>query len=122
MKKKKNQKLAEPQTNKGGRQTLLEFLASLHAEAYKHFGLKLEVDPELRVSPLPDWGKKDVKQLGKTIFKPVIKLRPSKKSTCQDYGKLIGILNRGITFFREDAPKIIKAEGLDQIRSEERRV
>jgi hypothetical protein len=59
-----------------------------------------------------------VKQLGKTIFKPILKLRPSKKSTCQDFGKLIGILNRGITFFREDAPRMIEEDGLDKISDE----
>jgi hypothetical protein len=96
----------------------LEFIASYEAEANKQFGTKLELDPELPVSPLPDWAKETMTQFGKTIFKPILKLRPSKKTTCQDYGKLIGILNRGITFYHEDVPKIIEAEGLDKMSDE----
>jgi hypothetical protein len=113
MKKKKNQKSLKPQSNESGRPTLLEFLAGFYSEAKKQFGIKLEIDPALPVSPLPEWAKKTVKQLGKTVFKPVLKLRSSKKSTCQDYGKLIGVLDRGITFYRKDAWKIIEDEGLD---------
>ena len=114
----KNQKSLEPQTNRRGRPTLLEFLASLHSEANIQFGTKLFIDPDLNITPLPNWCKKDMTWLGKTILKPILKLRPSKKTTCQDYGKMIGILNRGITFWLEDVPKIIEAEGLDKISEE----
>jgi hypothetical protein len=118
MKKKKNQKKAKP-SDKHGRPSLLEFIGGYFAEAKRQFGIKIDLDPEMPIFPLPEWAKQTVKQLGKTVFKPVLKLRPSKKSTCQDYGKLIGIIDRGITFYRQDAPKIIEAEGLDEISNEE---
>ena len=102
-----------------GRPTLLEFLASYNYEAHKQFGTKVEFDNGLHVSPMPDWAKKIITQFGKTVLRPVLKLRPSKKTTCQDYGKLVGILNRGITFYCQDARKMIEAEGLDKISGEE---
>ena len=55
MKKKTNQKSAEPQTDKSGRPTLLEFTASFHSEANKQFGTKFLIDPDLLIPPLPDW-------------------------------------------------------------------
>lgn len=119
MKKKSKQKIAKPRAEKRDQPTLLEFLASFNYEAYKLFGQDVKIDPELPVSPLPHWAKNIVTQFGKTIVKPVLKLRPSKKSTCEDYGKLIGILNRGITFYRIDVQKTIEAEGLDKISNED---
>lgn len=101
------------------RPTLLELMASYHAEAKRQLGIKVEIGPELHAYPLPNWGKRIMTQLGKTIFKPLLKLRPSKKTTCQDFGKIIGILNRCITFYREDVAKIIEAEGLDEISNED---
>ena len=118
MKKKKNQKPLEPQASSSGRPTLLEFLASIHSEANRQFGTTFLIDPELAVPPLPNWGRRTVAQLGKTILRPILKLRPTKKVTCQDFGKLIGILNRGITFYLEDAPRMIEEEGLDEISEE----
>jgi hypothetical protein len=118
MKKKTNQKSLEPQISKSGRPTLLEFLASIHSEANKQFGTKFEIDPDLVIPPLPGWAKKTMTQLRKTIGKPILKLRPTKKTTCQDFGKLIGILNRGITFFGEDAPRMIAEDGLDKMSKE----
>ena len=119
MKKKNKQKKSITLSDKRGRPTLLEFLAGYYFEANKQFGTKVEIDPEIPIFPLPDWAKKIMTQLGKTIIKPVLKLRPSKKSTCQDYGKLTGMLNRGITFYREDAWKMIEAEGLNEISNED---
>jgi hypothetical protein len=119
MKKKNKKTKAKPPSNKRGRLTLLEFLASYNAEAKRQFGLKVEIEPELHFFPLPVWAKKTMTQLGKTIMKPILKLRPSKKTTCQDFGKIIGILNRCITFFRKDAWKIIEDEGLDEISNED---
>jgi hypothetical protein len=119
MKKKNKQKKLIPLSGKRGRPTLLEFLAGYYSEANKQFGTKVEIDLELPISPLPDWAKKIMTQFGKTIIKPILKLRPSKKTTCQDYGKMIGIVSRGITFYRKDAWKIIEDEGLDEISKED---
>jgi hypothetical protein len=119
MKKKKKQKKSIPPADKRSRPTLLEFIGGYFAEAKRQFGINIDLDPEMPVLQLPEWAKKTVKQLGKTVLKPVLKLRPSKKSTCQDYGKLIGILNRGITFYRKDAWKIIEDEGLNEISDQE---
>jgi hypothetical protein len=117
-KKNKTEKSVTP-SGYHGRPTLLELMASYDAEAKRQLGINVEIDPELPVVPLPNWGKRIMKQFGKTIFKPILKLRPSKKTTCQDYGKLVGILNRCITFFREDAGKIFEAEGLGEISNED---
>jgi len=115
MKKKNEQKVTGSRSKKCERPTLLEFLAGFHLEAHKLMGDDVKIDPKLPIAPLPHWGKNIVKQFGKTIMKPVIKLRPSKKSTCQDYGKIIGILNRGITFYRTDAWKILEDERFTEL-------
>lgn len=119
MNKKKKRKKTAPASQKHGRPTLLEFYGSYQAEAKQQFGTNVEIDPELKISPLPDWAKKTVTQLGKTIMKPVFKLRPTGKSTCQDFGKIIGILNRQITFYREDMWTIMEREGWDKISDED---
>lgn len=49
----------------------------------------------------------------------MLKLRPSPKTTCEDYGKIIGIIKRGITFYRTDVWKILEEENLDKISPED---
>jgi hypothetical protein len=119
MKKNKKTNKSQPASGKRGHPTLLEFMASFHVEANKLFGIKTKIDPELTVHPLPNWGKAIMTQFGKTIMKPILKLRPTKKTTCEDYGKIIGVINRGITFFRQDTKKLFEAEGLDKISEEQ---
>jgi len=119
MKKINRRKSKKARAEKRERPTLLEFLASFSCEAYKQLGEDVKIDPELPVSPLPHWAKNIMTKFGKTIMKPVLKLRPSKKTTCQDYGKIIGVLNRGIIFYRNGSRKIIEADGLDEISNED---
>ncbi len=101
------------------RPTLLEFLASFTCEAYRELGQDVKIDSDLTVRPLPHWGKNIMGQFGKTILKPIVKLRPSAKTTCQDYGKLVGIINRGITFYRTDSWQMLEQDGLDDITAED---
>jgi len=98
---------------------LLEFLAGYYSEANKQFWNEVEIDLELPISPAAGLGLKNHDAVCKTIIKPILKLRHQKKTTCQDYGKMIGIVSRGITFYRQGCLKIIEDEGLDEISKED---
>jgi hypothetical protein len=119
MKKKSKQKKFMPPSEKRGRPTLLDFIGSFYAEANQQFGTKVEIGPELHVFTLPDWARKTVTQFGKTVMKPILKLRPSGKTNCQDYGKMVGILNRLIDYHRKDLRDMIERDGLDKITEED---
>ena len=58
-------------------------------------------------------------QLRKTVMRPVLKLKPRGNVNCKDYGKIIGVLGRQITFLEVDIWEIMKAHGLDKITDEE---
>ena len=105
---------------KRDRPTLLEFLAGVHQEANKQFEVPLEITDTVRPTPLPEWGKQIVSKFGKTILKPLHKLRPSpNKVNIQNFGKSVGVISFGITFFRIEVHKIEEAEGLDKISPEQ---
>jgi hypothetical protein len=113
--KKKHKSKPQACDKKRDRPTLLEFLAGVGYEANKQFGVPLEFNASVRPAPIPGWGKRTISRLGKTILRPILKLRPSQKTTFQDFGKIIGVIQRGITFFRKDINEIIqeKFDGLD---------
>jgi hypothetical protein len=110
----------ETSNKKGERPTLLELLAGFYQEAHEQFGVPLEISTAVRPAPVPGWGKKTVGQLGKTVLKPILKLRPSTgQVNFQNFGKTVGVISRGVTFFRNDVPQIKKTDGLDKIRPEQ---
>lgn len=102
-----------------GRPTLLEFMASYHAAAGKLTGLEEEATGQVEAKPLPQWGVKTLDQLRKTVMRPVLKLKPHGKTNCKDYGKIIGVVERQITFLEVDIWEIMLGEGWDKIPKEE---
>ena len=108
-----------PRIEVRGRPTALEFMSSFHAEAAKVTGADLAINPELSLTPLPKWGVKTLERLRKTVMRPVLKLKPTLNSNCQDYGKILGILERQIAFLQVDIWEILQAEGLDKITDDE---
>ena len=113
MKKKQKLKKAIPAADKHGRPTLLEFIGSYQVEASKQFGTKLEIDPELHVFSLPDWAKKTTAQVGKTIITLILKLRPHKNSTCQDYLRQAESFAQGVAEIRALTGWLLE-QGLEQ--------
>ncbi len=81
--------------------------------------MPLEQSPASDQPRMSEWSLKILDQLRKTIFKPVLKLRPAREVHWQSYGKMIGILERGQTFLTVDLPRIIEQEGLDKITDEQ---
>lgn len=64
----------------------------------------------------PKWSLNIIDRLRKTIMKPVLKLKPTgNQITWRNFGRIIGVLERGKTFFNYDAYQIIRKEGLDKI-------
>lgn len=119
MKKKKKQDMAKPHLGQCGRPTLLEYMTGFGIEAAKVYGLNVTPPPSVRAYPVPKWGKKILEQFKKTIMRPVLKLRPGAETDCQQYGKIIGILNRQIKFFQSGVWEIAEREGWDKITEED---
>ena len=65
----------------------------------------------------PDWAMNCFEGFGKTIFSPVLKLKPPSGNVInpRSYGRLIGIVDRMKAFITNDVPQLIKSEGAEQI-------
>jgi hypothetical protein len=83
--------------------------------------LQCDLRAELDLSPLthwqqtrktPHWSKNICQNLGKTILKPIKKLRPVVAGTVnwRHYGRLIGIGARCVTFFKHDVPRMMEKD------------
>ena len=59
---------------------------------------------------LPPWCLNIIRQFGKTILKPIIKLRPNGEVNWRNYGKLVGIVERYKAFVIHDVPRILEEE------------
>lgn len=100
---------------------------------------ELELSPlELQAqskAELPAWGRNIIQRLGRTLFKPVLKLRPKNgEVNWRHYGRAIGIVERAKAFWEHDVPRILATEfasvtheqwekiearlGLDQLRTQ----
>lgn len=76
----------------------------------KEAGLSpIEIVPKPKFE-MPQWCGNIVKQLGKTILKPLLKLRPMGKVDWRNYGRMITIMERYRTFLIYDLPRIIEEE------------
>jgi hypothetical protein len=93
-----------------GQPTVFEHSVAVAAALYKEAGVPI---PETLPKPkfaLPDWCGNIVKQLGKTILKPVLKLRPNGKVDWRNFGRLVGIAERYKAFILHDMPRILEQE------------
>jgi hypothetical protein len=71
---------------------------------------------------LPDWCGNIVKQLGKTILKPVLRLRPNGKVDWRNFGRLVGIAERYKAFIIHDVPRILEQEFGDMTEEQWQRI
>ena len=71
-----------------------------------------------KTSETPAWSKNIFHSFRGTIFKSILKLRPKGKVNWRNYGRCVGIVDRCITFFRKDAPAILKDEGFNNLSQE----
>jgi len=113
-----NKEKTEPHFNECGRPTLLEFLAGYHVEASKIFETEPWPTYSVRAHPISNWGKNILIRFKKTTMRAILKLRPNGEVHLQQYGKIVGILNRQITFLKTDVWEIIEKEGWDKISEE----
>ena len=104
---------------KTSKPTLLEFMSNVQIEMADSAGLTVEQKPKNEQNRLPKWSMKIVGQLRKTILKPILNLRPKGEINWQNYGKIIGILDRCKTFLLWDLSRFIKDEELDKITHEQ---
>ena len=72
---------------------------------------EMDVKPTNPESPpkaeLPDWGRNIVNRLGRTIFKPVLKLRPGSGINWRNYGRMLGVMERFKAFSKVDVPRML---------------
>ncbi len=99
--------------------TVLEFVNTVHIEMAKTAGMPFGQIADQEQRKLPRWSLKILEKFRQTILKPVLKLRPRGEINWQDYGKMIGVLKRGKTFFLVDLARLIQTEGFDKITDEQ---
>jgi hypothetical protein len=97
--------------------TCFEMMANLQCEMHRQLRLSPPQYPE-KTNESPAWAKNICQNFGKTIFKSIRKLRPNGAVNWRNYGRIIGICDRYLTFFKIDAPRMLKEDGLDKIGKE----
>ena len=90
--------------------TIFSQVVVIHAGLCREVGITANEFLPAPKNELPSWCGNIIKQFGKTIFKPVSKLRPKGKVDWRNYGRAIGILERYKTFWSHDVPRIIEQE------------
>ncbi len=63
----------------------------------------------------PEWVNNVCIRYRQTVLKSVLKLKPGRRVNWRNYGRCIGLIERGRTFFRHDVPKMLKKDGLDRL-------
>lgn len=68
----------------------------------------------------PEWAKNICGNLCRTIFKPLLKLRPKSPTEInwRNYGRCVGIMERYKTFLNVDMPRILERDGFNNISPE----
>lgn len=114
----KNKTVQAAADTKCGMPTLLEYTDTIQYELACSVNLPVEHKPAKLRHEMPKWVQKITDGLRKTILRPVLKLKPKRKTDWQNFGKIIGVLARQKTFFAVDVPRILKEDGLDKISDE----
>ena len=70
----------------------------------------------------PQWCQNIFRQLGKTIFKRVLQLKPMGVVNWRNYGRMIGILERGQRFISQNMERIIEEKLGDITKQEWKRI
>jgi hypothetical protein len=116
---KKNEDSQASANVKIGKPTLFDFLGDVQLGMANSMNLAVKQKPAKSRRALPKWSEKIIDGFRKTIFKPILKLKPKRKMDWQNYGKIIGVLDRQVTFFTIDIPRIIKEDGWNKITSKQ---
>lgn len=66
----------------------------------------------------PEWAKNICIRYRQTILKSVLKLKPKGRVIWRNYGRCIGLIERGKVFYKHDVPKILKKDGLHRLSRE----
>ncbi len=90
--------------------TIFDQMVVIHSALSKEVGIApSELLPKPKIE-IPEWCGNVVKQLGKTILKPISKLRPKGKVDWRNYGRTLTIMERYKTFLKHDVPRILEEE------------
>jgi hypothetical protein len=94
--------------------TAFELLMNYQAEMRSQLGLE-PLPHWVQKRPTPDWAKNIFRNFSKTVLKPILRLRPKKRCTWRQFGKIVGVLKRLKTFLDFDVNAILRRERLDRI-------
>jgi hypothetical protein len=115
----KNKTVQAAADAKTGVPTLLEISDTVQFELASSENLPVEQKAAKRRQEIPKWVQKITDGFRRTIFKPILKLKPKRKMDWQNFGKIIGVLSRQKTFFTVDVPRICKEDVLDKITAQQ---
>jgi hypothetical protein len=100
---------------KTGAPTLLDMIDTVQYELANAANVPVNQLPPKRFLKTPEWVQKIGNVFTKTIFKPVLKLKPKRKMDWKNFGKIIGVLDRQKTFFTVDIPRILEEDGMGKM-------
>jgi len=117
MKQKKKIEQSQHVTGKYSSPTFFETLMNVHCDLRLELGLPpLEYWQKTRETP--SWVKNIYQKLGRTLFKSILKLRPKGVINWRNYGRIIGIMERHITFLTHDAWQLFDDPAFEKVSDE----
>jgi len=98
---------------------LMPFAEALHRSVMKAAEQPV---PEINhSSALPPWCHKMCDELTKSAFGSLVKASPRRtKFSCRNYGRIVGMLLRGVVFLLKEAPAQLKRDGLLDLSPEQK--
>jgi hypothetical protein len=108
--KRKRTKIVPEATTESPGPTVFEQVAIINSGLAREVGLVPIGETAERQPTMPQWCLNIIRRLGKTVLKPIIKLRPNGEINWRNYGKLVGIVERYKAFVTQDVPRILAEE------------
>jgi hypothetical protein len=89
---------------------------ALHRAVFRAAGKSVE--PAALSGAMPEWCQNVADRLVLTVLKGIVGLAPHGKFDARSYGRLVGVLIRGIVHFGKEVPAQLKREGLLDLETE----
>jgi len=90
--------------------TICDQLLVLGAALNKEMDITSAKEPPEPKFEMPQWCWNIIKQLGKTILRPITKLRPTVNVDWRNYGRMVTVMERFKAFYEYDLPRILEEE------------
>jgi len=98
---------------------LIPFAEALHRSVMK--AAEQPIPEKNHSAALPAWCHNMCDELTKSVFGELVKAAPGRtKFSCRNYGRIVGMLLRGVVFFLKEAPAQLKQDGLLNLSPEQK--